>query len=176
MPGESEKQNEVLQALDLAMSVERAGYRFYTNAAETTSSSSGKRMFAGLARDEIRHFGWLASQRVAVEETGHFAAFDEEPAPDNVPVFPETTGPASGVKVDAHELDALERGIKAEQDSIALYEGMITRTGDYNGLAMLKRLVQMEEGHLQLLQAEHDYLTKSGMYFGVPEYNLESMD
>jgi rubrerythrin len=166
--------NPALEALDTALDVERTGYGFYMSAAQTTESPEGKLMFTNLARDEMKHFGWLAEQRMALEETGAFGALEEPERPAGNPVFP--TGPEQkpGRPANTHELEALRRGIQAELDSIALYGRLLGETSDSNGQDMYRRLIDMEQGHLMILRAEEDYLTRTGFYFGDFEYDLEA--
>ncbi len=74
------------------------------------------------------------------------------------------------------ELAALSRGMQAEKDSMAFYKELAEAVSDPSGRATFQRLAEEEEKHYLLLQAEHDYLSRSGFYFDTPEFSLEGLE
>jgi len=48
------------------------------------------------------------------------------------------------------------------------------QTADPDGKAMYAYLIEQEEGHRTILQGEYDYLTGTGFWFDVSEFNLEA--
>jgi rubrerythrin len=71
-------------------------------------------------------------------------------------------------------LDALRRGIQDEKDSIAFYSRQMEQAEDSDARAMYAFLIEQEQGHQTILEGEYDFLTKSGHWFGIPEFNVES--
>lgn len=167
-----------MQGLLLAIDIEKRGYRFYTEAATLTKDPRGRAMFARLAQDEVRHLAWLNSHRESLEKTGEWKNLEltGEALSLGQRVFPKTAGPRSGVKAETRELEALRRGIQVEKDSMAFYKELVEKTLDPSGRATFQRLVEEEEKHYLLLQAEHDYLSQSGFYFDMPEFSLEGLE
>ena len=47
------------------------------------------------------------------------------------------------------------------------------RTDDPDGKAMYAYLVKQEEAHRTILGGEYDYLTGTGFWFDIQEFNLE---
>lgn len=168
------------QVLALAMEVEKTGHAFYSQASERTRDPHGKQMFQRLAADELTHLNYLTSQLGELARTGHLLRQEPSNLESSLPrlgrmVFPESGGPGSMVRPDTSDLEALKRGIKAEKDSVKLYAEAARVTTDPGGQATFSRLVEVENDHLFLLEAEYDYLTKSGFYFGMPEFSVEGM-
>jgi rubrerythrin len=48
------------------------------------------------------------------------------------------------------------------------------KTDDADGRAMYAYLVEQEEGHHTILQGEYDYLTGTGFWFDIQEFDLEA--
>ena len=170
--------NEAFRAIETAIQVEKDGLAFYTDAARQTADPGGKRMFESLAADEAAHLSlfqavresllkegrWLPPEQVAAMSPGRFT---------RPPIFP-AAGQTGAAKIPERELAALRRGIQAEDESIAFYSEQMHRVGDADGQAMYGYLVEQEKGHRTILQGEYDYLTGTGFWFDVREFDLEA--
>jgi rubrerythrin len=169
---------EALKAIETAIQVEKDGLAFYTDAARQIADPGGKRMFESLAADEAAHLSlfetvrkslleedrWLPPEQVASMSPSRFA---------RPPIFP-AAGQAGAAKIPERQLAALRRGIQAEDESIALYSEQMDRVDDVDGKAMYGYLVEQENGHRTILQGEYDYLTGTGFWFDVREFDLEA--
>jgi len=176
---------EVLKAIETAIQIEKDGLAFYSEAARQTDDSNGKKMFKSLARDEATHLKLFEDARQALLERGNWLSSEEVAAIspgelERSPIFPTgeeikaTLRPRSGqAEVPKRELDALQRGLQAEKDSIAFYSQQRDKTDDPDGKAMYAYLVEQEEGHRTILQGEYDYLTRTGFWFDFQEFSLE---
>jgi rubrerythrin len=169
---------EALKAIETAIQVERDGLAFYTDAARQIADPGGKRMFESLAADEAAHLGlfeavreslleedrWLPPEQVAAMSPSRFA---------HPPIFP-AVDQAKTVKVPERQLAALRRGIQVEEESIAFYSEQMDHVKDADGRAMVAYLIEQEQGHRTILQGEYDYLTGTGFWFDVREFDLEA--
>ena len=166
---------DALQVLTLAMEREKGGHDFYRDAAEKTSDPKGKRMFEWLARQEMNHFQKLSSQREALAENKEWGKPSEvaEPALKKSE-FPQISEASSEVKVNTGELDVLRMGIEAEKDSIALYGQAAVDSTNEDAKAMFLGLVEEEQGHLELLETEYEWLRKAGAYFTLHRFSLRA--
>lgn len=165
-----------LQAIETAIQIEEEGFAFYSEAAERVTDAKGKEMFLSLARDEVAHRQIFETARRSLLDRGEWLSPEEVAAiaPERrPPIFP-TGEAASEVEVPAYELAALRRGIQAEEDSIAFYTEQMEGTDDAQARAMYAYLVEQEEGHRTILQGEYDYLTRTGFWFDVREFDLEA--
>ena len=169
---------EALQAIETAIQIERDGLAFYTEAAKRTDDPQGKRMFQTLAKDESAHLELFENAREALLERAAWLSPEQVAAISprrsiRQPVFP-AGDEVKAAEVPQYQLDALRRGIRAEEDSIAFYREQMRQTDDPDGKAMYAYLVEQEEGHRVILQGEYDYLTRTGFWFDIREFDLEA--
>jgi rubrerythrin len=169
---------EVLKAIETAIQIEKEGLAFYTEAARQTSDPNGKKMFKTLARDEAGHLKLFDGARQALLERGNWLSPEQVAAIspgefDHPSIFP-AGDESKAVEVPERELAALQRGLQAEEASIAFYSQEMAKTDDPDGKAMYAYLVEQEEGHRTILQGEYDYLTRTGFWFDIQEFNLEA--
>ena len=167
-----------LKAIETAIQIEKDGLAFYTEVAKQTGDPNGKKMFQTLARDEAAHLKLFEDARQALLERGNWLSSEEVAAIspgefDRPPIFP-TGDEIKAAEIPERELAVLRQGIKAEEASIAFYSQEMEKTDDPDGKAMYAYLVEQEEGHRTILQGEYDYLTRTGFWFDVQEFNLEA--
>ena len=168
----------VLKAIETAMQIEKDGLAFYTEVARQTKDPNGQKMFQSLARDEAGHLKLFETVRESLLKEGHWLSPEQVTAMspgefNHPPVFP-TGAQAKATEIPKRELDALQRGIQAEKDSIAFYSQEKAKSDDQDATAMYAYLIEQEEGHRIILQGEYDYLTRTGFWFDVQEFDLEA--
>lgn len=167
---------EALQAIETAIHIEEEGVAFYTEAAQQVSDPKGRRMFETLAADEAAHLMLFTSVRTALVEQERWLTPAQvatlSPARTVTPPLFRQDGPRA--EPPQRELEVLRRGIRAEEESIALYTAAAEQTDDPDGRAMYEYLVEQEKGHRTLLEGEYDYLTQTGFWFDVREFGLET--
>jgi len=174
---------EVMKAIETAIQIEQDGLAFYAEAARQVDDPNGKRMFQSLAKDEAAHLQlfedareqllsggtWPSPEQIAAASPGEFGRLSQ-PSP---PIFP-TGDEVRKTDVPERQLTALQRGIQAEEDSIAFYSEQMEQTADPEGKAMYAYLIEQEQGHRVVLQGEYDYLTNTGFWFDFREFDLEA--
>lgn len=170
--------SDALKAIETAIQIEKDGLAFYTEAARQTDDPNGKKMFQSLAKDEAAHLGLFEDARQALLERGKWLSPEEVAAVspgefDRPPIFP-TGDEVKTSEMPERELIALRRGIQAEEASITFYSEQMDKTDDPDGRAMYAYLIEQEEGHRTILQGEYDYLTRTGFWFDVQEFDLEA--
>ncbi len=172
---------QLLSVVKDAMELERRGHAFYLQAAEMTANPTGKGIFLTLARDELDHLSYLDEVFRSLVRSGTMPAYLPEPSeaaslrpPSHPTVFPSPKEAADEVQATTGEMDALKRGMQAEQDSIALYGQALASATTPEEKRLFGTLVAVEEGHLAILQGEYDYIAKTGFWFGYQEFSLES--
>ena len=69
------------------------------------------------------------------------------------------------------ELEMLRKALALEQETSRFYQKMVDEMGADG--KMFARFLEIEEGHQAIVQAELDYLTRSGHFFDFEEFNLE---
>lgn len=165
-----------LELLRTAMQIERDGYTFYSAVAAETKDPNAVKMFLSLARDAVEHLGKLETAYCALTKDKEWPSMTRKPSRAVHKVFPAPTKAANTVTPNTRELAALKRGIQAEKDSIAFYRQALEEATDPEAQAMYEYLIEEEEGHLAILRAEYDYLTKTGFWFNHQEFSVEARD
>lgn len=164
------------------MSLERDGFRFYTQAAQRASGVRGRQMFLDLAAQEKDHLRLLLAQYHALEagqgwipyQDAMRADFPLDPAnpdlpgeepPDPLPVFtPEREVSLAG------DIAALEFGLETERISWQLYSRAAEEADDLQAQEAYEFLTRQEAEHYRLLQNTHEYLTRNQTWWDSEEY------
>ena len=143
-----------LEALSLAIYNEQSAYDFYTKLSDTIKNQSGKEKFKFLAADERRH-------RKLLE--GHYQklAGGKE--------FPFDPGKVKAVEVDVRDnttaSEALDIGIKAENEAYQFYRKSGAETKDPEAKKMFLMLAEEEDRHYNILNAEKQALIGQFYWF-----------
>ncbi len=171
----SDKRSGVVEALQLAIETEKKGYRFYRIAAESTSDPKGKEVFNQLAQDEIEHMGVFTTLYASLTNDEPWLTYEEalakfgEAEPDEV-IFPDE--PIERQK-DFDDLRALEEALEFEKKAVHFYQEQVKKVTGETAKAFYEKLVEIEEGHVMVIQAEIDSLAGAGFWLGYQEISLE---
>ena len=151
-PGEcmGENRKEALDAIMRAMEIEKETFDYYTKAEQKTFNKAGKRMFHWLARTEEQHYLKLTELYKSLDETGRWVFYGGT----TITLEPSNPG-EHGVGFDTDDREALEIAIEIEKKGIAYYEGLLAKTADPDGKAMLKTLLDEEKEHLRVIEEKN---------------------
>ena len=173
----AKQKQDALTVVEMAIEREKAGHKFYTQAANTTQATDGRRMFNWLAQEELGHLKHLEETRQSLIKTGKFPQRNENKVSDiSEPIdkktFPWSSEAVGEAKTDTKELEALRIGINAEKEDILFYSKAAAESTDTEAKDMFNMLVAVEKGHQELLEEEYDWLRKSKTYFTIHRFNL----
>ena len=70
------------------------------------------------------------------------------------------------------ELQTLKKALDVELETSNFYKKMVKEL-PAEGQELFARFVEIEEGHLAIVQAELDYASGTGFWFDFMEFNLE---
>jgi len=151
-----------LEALALALEVEKAKLRLYLRLARRTKDEGALKTFLFLAREETQH--WEEAERRLLERVAR-----EGRVPDEVDVgnlVPEVATVESRV-------EAIKLALRLEKLSWEFYE-RAAREADSASLGELFReLAREEKSHYELLKALYDSVMKTGIWMGHRDFSLE---
>jgi rubrerythrin len=149
----------VLTALQMAIQTEIDGVNFYQKFASQTHDPDARAMFERLAHDEVIHLELLQNTRAMLEESGEWAEYRgvELPKIEAAPIFSRERVEQNVVEYTS-DLSALRVAYLIEKDAMDFYTHAAEQTEDANGKRMFADLAKMEQGHLNLLQGEYDFL------------------
>lgn len=162
------------EAIKTAIDYETKVRDVYLDNVDKISEETGRRVFKTLGDEEQGHLDFLNARLDEWHKTGHVS-----------PAKLETIVPACDVikagvqKLDDHlserdygtEREMLRKALLLEQETTEFYRRMVAEMKEDGEL--FARFIEIEEGHQAIVQAEIDYLTKSGHFFDFQEFNLE---
>jgi rubrerythrin len=163
-------------ALQTAIAHERHIRDHYAKGAEAIVNAQGKKAFQTLAKEEQGHVDYLESRigewqktgRVTIPKLGTILP-PRWWLDDTIANLRKTEAPQVA---DKSELDLLKAALELEKQTSAFYREMVTKLpeGDRD---MFSRFLEIEDGHVAIVQAELDALSGLGYWFDMPEFALE---
>ncbi|MEW5794744.1 MAG: hypothetical protein AB1772_00150 [Candidatus Zixiibacteriota bacterium] len=146
----------------------------YLASVKKIRDETGRRVFEVLGKEEQGHIDYLQAKLAEWQSTGRI-----KPGKLNTVVPARKIIDAGVRKLSAHisaneydtELEMLRKALALEQETSGFYRRMVSQLKQDGEL--FGRFLEIEEGHQAIVQAEIDYLTRSGTFFDFQEFNLE---
>ena len=163
------------EAIQTAIEFENEVRDVYREAVAKAVDPMGKRVFGVLADEEQGHIDYLESRLKEWRQTGKVNALKLETSVPSREAIAEAAGGASaGLSNVDHggEREMLSKALQAELKTSAFYRKMVAELPP-EGQELFKRFVEIEEGHVAIVQAEMDSLTGNGWWFDTFEVQLE---
>ena len=168
---------KIQEAIREAVEYETRILEIYTQAEQTVADARGKKVLGMLADEERGHVAYLQEKLKQWQDQGelHFDTLHSRiPTLDSIDTETGKIADQFSGNPLASERQILERALKAEIETSKFYEGLVEMlTGD--GRRMFARFLEIENEHLQLVQAELDFVTRSGFWFDFPEIDMEAI-
>ena len=158
--------DNISKVIKTAIKMEKNGIDFYDKAEEKTSYPLAKKMFLSFAEDEKRHLTVLKEILTDLKFSDFDRFFAEKPRQKIENIFRKVKNEIKErITANPDELEALKIGMDMELESVEFYQTALEKSEDNLQKAFLRRLVEEEKEHLQLLQNTHSYLKNSGDWF-----------
>ena len=165
------------EALTTAIGYETKVRDHYMEGAGKILDPRGKKMFTTLAREEQGHLAYLESRLGEWQKTGKVttpALQTELPSPQWIEEARARVAqsPAGTIAVQG-EIELLKIALDLERKTSGFYRQLV----DTLALAergLFARFLEIEQGHLAIVQAEIDALAGHGTWFDVMEFRLEA--
>jgi rubrerythrin len=161
------------EAMKTAIEMEKSGHRFFTEAASKVKNEAGRKVFSRLAAEEMNHLRVFSKIFTALAEGTDWqkATAQVEPA-RRVPYFDDAKKQfkAEDLSVD---LDYLRKALDLERNAISFFEKAIGEADTSEAREVFRRILEEEQGHYDLIQAEIDNINGSGFWFDVQEFNMD---
>ena len=143
----SEANKEVLDAVMRALELEKETFDFYTAAAAKTANPAGKRVFQWLARSEEQHYLKLNELYTSLHTGGRWVFYGGS----TITIDTADDG-ADHVDFSTDDRAALQIAQDIEQKGIDYFNGLLAKTTDPDGRAMLEKLRDEEQEHLRVIR------------------------
>ena len=171
----SEARETHVEALQIALDTEKKGYRFYKIAAKSSKDPKGREVFEHLANDEIEHMGVIATVFESLTSNEPWMTYEEAvekygETPREKIIFPEVPDEA---QEDFDDIKALEEALEFEKKAVEFYAKQAEEAEGEKAKAFYKSLIEIEESHVTIIQAELDSLMGAGIWLGFQEISLE---
>ncbi len=164
---------QVKDAIKGAILLEVNGRKFFDHAADVTQHESGKKMFRFLAEEEVKHlktFTALFGQILGSKDwKKHISSHDLEREAPLVEKLKERMKREGG----KGETEALSIGMQLEMDAINFFQNAASETDDPVAKKIFTDICDEEKFHYDLLQAQHDSVTKSGFWLDSAEFQMD---
>jgi len=142
---------------------------------EGTTDPVGKRIFRVLADEEQNHLNYLQSKLNEWKGTGKIVAERLDTTIPSEEAIGEGISSLEDRMADEDrggELQMLSRAFEVEVKTSNFYKKMVTELTS-EGQQLFARFVEIEEGHLAIVRAEIDYLSRTGYWFDFKEFDME---
>ena len=155
------------EALETAMRMEKEGIEFYSKAGKQTTHPMGKQMFLSFVEDEKEHLRILKNLAAEILSKEDLA-------------YLQTKGPKGRLKTafqqnksevkealasNPDDIQALKIAINMETEGYKYYKETAAQTSDADIKALLLRLGKDENDHFEILQNTLTFLVSSGDWF-----------
>jgi rubrerythrin len=163
-------------AIKTAIEFETKVTTHYDEATKKTTDAVGKKVFETLAKEEQGHIAYLKSRLDEWKKTGHVTTATLETAIPSKAKIKEGTSklkPKGDKREHTSEVQFLQRALDLEVETSSFYRRMVSEL-DAEGQRLFQRFVEIEEGHVAIVQAQIDAVTGLGFWFDMQEFQLEA--
>ena len=165
----------VEKAIESAIAMEARIRDVYARAQTNCSDKAGQRVFGMLKDDEQYHLDYLNKRLVEWRQHGEMQL---EPLKTVVPTAGEIRMHLNRLRKTMAMDDRgmlqqmLSKALQVEVQTSDFYKKMVY---EYDGKArdMFARFLEIEDGHIEAVQAELDYVIKTGYWFDFKEFDME---
>ncbi len=156
------KKEGKMDALELAMKMEKDAIMFYSEAARKTKYPAGKKMFDTITEDEKRHLEMI-SQIIKGLNVTHK---DVSPMKNVKTVFESMKNQMmKKVEASADELEAFKVAMRMEQEGMEFYKKTLASAKKEKDKALCERLIEEEQQHYAIFANTYQFLADTGNWF-----------
>jgi rubrerythrin len=162
------------EAIKTAIEFEARIRDIYRDATAAVDDEVGKRIFETLCNDEQHHIDYLQHKLKQLQNTGTFVPERlDSVMPSQEVVNREAEKVKSLVAKDFLGIrrQMLSRALKMEIETSDFYQMVNELPAE--GRALFERFLEIENNHIKAVQFELDYLSKTGYWFDIKEFDME---
>jgi rubrerythrin len=164
------------QAIKTAIGYETRVLDVYRQAEGRVEDPAGKKVLEVLAKEELEHLDYLKERLKEWTETGKVTPARLKSALPSKEQIQESQkrleSQAPGGDTSAGQ-EILSKALQMEKETSSFYREMVHQL-DKQGQALFEPFVEIEEGHLTIVQAELDNLRGLGYWLDIQEFDLEA--
>ena len=158
-----------MNAIEIAIKMEKDAIDFYTKAAGKTIHPAGKKMFQSITEDEKRHLRMLSQIFKEVD----IKVDDVSPMRNMQTIFESMKNSLmQRVIATQDELEAFKIAMQMEQEGIAFYKQVETETREEKEKALFERLIREEQQHYDIFANTYNFMNDTGNWFMWEEHSI----
>ena len=169
------------EAIKTAIEFEKNVLTVYREAGVNAVDPVGQRVFSTLAREEAGHVAYLESRLTEWQRSGRIVLEELRTiVPDKARISEARErmarpvgSPTASSSAFSTEPGFLQRALAAERETSAFYRQMVSELTD-DSRRLFARFLEIEEGHIAIVEAELDAVNGYGFWFGMREFDLEA--
>jgi len=168
----------VEEAIKTAIEYETRVRDVYLEALTKATDDNGKRIFQLMAAEEQHHLDYLYKRLAAWQASGELTVENLRTAlPPRGKILEGAKKMQTEMSAADHgvEVNMLKQALEAEKVTSDFYRKMVSKLPG-EAQKMFAAFLEIEEGHLALVQAELDSVSKSGFWLGMQEFDLYGGD
>ncbi len=163
------------KAIKTALEYETRIRDIYREATAAVDDEAGKHIFETLCKDEQHHIDYLQHKLKQLQDTGTIVHERLDSAiPSQEVIDREAEKVKSLVAKDFLGIrrQMLSKALKMEIETSDFYQKMVNEL-PAEGRALFERFLEIENNHIKAVQLELDYLSKTGNWFDIKEFDME---
>ncbi len=164
------------EAIQTSIELENNVRDVYQDAAAKVKDPAGKKMFETLAAEEQRHVDYLEER---MKEWRENRTLNPTKLNTVVPDHRDIDKASHNLSIimsqedRGTEMELLRKALSAEHSTSNFYQKMVGEL-PAEGKKLFQQFVEIEEGHVDIVQAQIDSITGTGAWFHALEVNLEA--
>ncbi len=166
----------VEEAIKTSIEYETKVRNVYAEAMKAATDPVGKKVFRVLAKEEQHHLDILQDKLRELKETGKATTEGLDtviPSPKAIQEGVSKLEKRMSDKDYGKELNMLKKALDVEMETSAFYRKMVDTLPEKDQ-ELFTRFVEIEEGHVAIVQAEMDAVQGLGFWFDFKEFSLEA--
>lgn len=166
----------VEEAIKTSIEYETRVRDVYADAMKAATDPVGKKVFRVLAKEEQYHLDFLQDKLRELKETGTVTSGGLNttiPSPETIQEGVSKLEKRISDADYGKELNMLKKALDVEMETSAFYRKMVDTLPEEDQ-KLFTRFVEIEEGHVAIVQAEMDTVQGLGFWFDFKEFSLEA--
>jgi rubrerythrin len=165
----------VEEAIRTSIEYETSVRDVYGDAVGRAESEGARRFFQLMADEEQHHLDYLKTKLEELSEAGAVTAEGLRtavPAPGVIREMAAALTDKLGDSVGRVDIQYLEKAHAVERETSGFYRRMVDELPQ-EARGLFSRFMEIEDGHLDIVQAQLDLANGTGYWFDVREFDLE---
>ena len=163
------------EAIKTALEYEARIRDIYQEATAEIDDEVGKRIFETLRKDEQHHIDYLQYKLKQLQDSGTILPERlDSKIPSQEAINREAEKVKSLVVKDFLGIrrQMLSKALKMEIETSDFYQKMVNEL-PAEGRTLFERFLEIENNHIKAVEFELDYLSKTGYWFDIKEFDME---